>query len=592
MADINARTRLLVGTTADWAAHDLVLGDGELVLERAGAGIKMKAGNGAAKYAALPFLTMTPTVPPEYLTDVEGDARYLKLADVVTVATPDKVPRLNPYGMLPAGMIPLPPAIDSSAGASDAGKLVKTAASGKIDPSLITVTTGGYRGSVDATLPVPAGLNTAGDYYINTGTGLADASWGLPANTSIVPSQQLVFNGVKWDLIGTGAGSLIRLPDGTEPAPSLAFINEASTGLWRPGAGVLAFSTSGVERMRVNATQLLLGGSTYGALGVRDGGVYGGTGPTSSSNGFVVESAGNTGMAILTPNTNNAYIAFGDPENNGAGLIQFVHSTDSMVFATQSVARLTLTAALATVGAGTQVATSAGLETAPAYSFSTVLDMGMFRAASNTLAFSTVGVEKMRLLGSIEAQMLVGVKTTANSASGRGVLEVNGASAAFLGLDTGNATKFYAYCDGNNTSLMQVPTGNLQLGVNGQIKLTINNTNIIDSINGLELGWSRLRNFIQGSDLNVAYAHRGGFIQMTGGNPIIVPGQFVDGDVVTIYNAQSAARTLIQAISTEIRWGVGTYLTGNRTLAPHAFITVVCLNGTNNIFRVLGEGLS
>src|SRR4051812_41222127 len=122
MADINARTRLLVGTTANWAASDLVLGDGEVVLERAGTSIKMKAGNGTGRYSTLPFMTMTPVVPPEYLTQTQSDARYEQLTDISTTAAANKVPRMGATGLLAAAMIPLPPSIDKTTGVADAGK--------------------------------------------------------------------------------------------------------------------------------------------------------------------------------------------------------------------------------------------------------------------------------------------------------------------------------------------------------------------------------------------------------------------------------------------------------------------------------------
>jgi hypothetical protein len=208
MADINARTRLLIGTTADWAGHNLVLGLGELVLEQIGGGqLKMKAGDGATAYAGLPYVTMTPTIPPAYLTQTQMDARYLQLTDVVTASTPNKVPRLGGTGVLPASMIPLPVAIDITAGAADAGKLVKTAqGTGKIDPSFITTTVGKYRGLTDATAAKPAGTFLAGDYYINTGNGPVHASWGTPvAGVTITPSQQIVYDGVAWAIVGGGA---------------------------------------------------------------------------------------------------------------------------------------------------------------------------------------------------------------------------------------------------------------------------------------------------------------------------------------------------------------------------------------------------
>lgn len=56
MADLAARMRQLIGTTADWAAHPLVIGDGELAFERMDdASVKMKIGNGVDTYDLLPY---------------------------------------------------------------------------------------------------------------------------------------------------------------------------------------------------------------------------------------------------------------------------------------------------------------------------------------------------------------------------------------------------------------------------------------------------------------------------------------------------------------------------------------------------------
>ena len=56
MTDILARQRQLIATTAQWAANDLIIGDGELALERTSTGvIKAKIGNGSEVFSALPY---------------------------------------------------------------------------------------------------------------------------------------------------------------------------------------------------------------------------------------------------------------------------------------------------------------------------------------------------------------------------------------------------------------------------------------------------------------------------------------------------------------------------------------------------------
>ena len=264
MANINARTRLLVGTTAQWAANDLVLGDGELVIERA-ASVKLKVGNGAAKYSALPFVTAEPAIPAEYMTQDESDARYLLLTDVTTTSTANNVPRMGASGTLAYPILGIPAYVDSSAGAADAGKLVQLDPAGKIDGTMIKVTTGGYKGTANVTAAKPAGTYIPGDYFINTGAGTAHASWGLPGGTIVSPGQQIIFNGTAWDLVG-GAGSAVLLGDGTAAAPSLAFLNSPSTGLFRGiNADTISVAIGGTEYWRYDSSGRHLG---FGAAAI------------------------------------------------------------------------------------------------------------------------------------------------------------------------------------------------------------------------------------------------------------------------------------------------------------------------------------
>lgn len=49
------RMRQLIGTAADWAANDLVIGDGELALVRDGAYVQQKTGDGVKRFSELPL---------------------------------------------------------------------------------------------------------------------------------------------------------------------------------------------------------------------------------------------------------------------------------------------------------------------------------------------------------------------------------------------------------------------------------------------------------------------------------------------------------------------------------------------------------
>ena len=56
-ADLNYRQRQLIGTTAEWARCDIVLGLGEIGVEQAVDGVKIKIGDGGSKFSSLPYVT-------------------------------------------------------------------------------------------------------------------------------------------------------------------------------------------------------------------------------------------------------------------------------------------------------------------------------------------------------------------------------------------------------------------------------------------------------------------------------------------------------------------------------------------------------
>lgn len=131
-----------------------------------------------------------------------------------------------------------------------------------------------------------------------------------------------------------------RLPDGNAAVPAFAFNGEASSGLFRPGTGVLAFSVLAGERMRLLSNGNLIIGSTSdggqklqvtGTAAITSnttvGGTLGVTGAATLSSTLGVTGAttlsstlGVTGVATLTRlvnNAPNAASAFNDLAING-----------------------------------------------------------------------------------------------------------------------------------------------------------------------------------------------------------------------------------------------------------------------------------
>lgn len=112
-----------------------------------------------------------------------------------------------------------------------------------------------------------------------------------------------------------------RFADGTAGSPSIAFNSNTGTGFWRPGANILATSTSGTERMRIDANGQVLvntqttalnsaafesqirGNFTTGILGIGAGG----------TTAIRAENQGQNGDALWALNTsvNGSGDAFG-----------------------------------------------------------------------------------------------------------------------------------------------------------------------------------------------------------------------------------------------------------------------------------------
>lgn len=62
MTDTAARQRQLIGTSADWAANNIVLGNGEIGIEVVSSSdVRMKVGNGTQTFSALPYASASST---------------------------------------------------------------------------------------------------------------------------------------------------------------------------------------------------------------------------------------------------------------------------------------------------------------------------------------------------------------------------------------------------------------------------------------------------------------------------------------------------------------------------------------------------
>ena len=101
--------------------------------------------------------------------------------------------------------------------------------------------------------------DTTGTLPINRGGTNATAQTTNGINyfdgTSITSSSNLTYNGTNLVLTGgsISAGTQFIAPVGSAGTPSYSFATDLTTGLFRPAASTIAFSTGGTERMRIDS---------------------------------------------------------------------------------------------------------------------------------------------------------------------------------------------------------------------------------------------------------------------------------------------------------------------------------------------------
>lgn len=123
MANNFARMRQLVGTTADWTAYNLVLGSGEIGIERVSSSdIRIKVGDGSTAWASLPYASSS-SATINTATQTALDAKLAKGGDTMTGLL---ILSGDPAAALGAATKQYVDAINSSLSTSISGKLSTT----------------------------------------------------------------------------------------------------------------------------------------------------------------------------------------------------------------------------------------------------------------------------------------------------------------------------------------------------------------------------------------------------------------------------------------------------------------------------------
>lgn len=241
MSDIIARQRQLIGTTAEWAAHNIVLADGEIGLERDTAGIvTAKIGDGTSPWSLLPHAFAGSGGGTGGLTQAQADALYVALTSIASAggaANSGKVLQLDAGGKIPESAIPdlsnfavVPADLVAAGGPGVRGKVPVTNDSGVLPNSFIDgVTTGGTAaqagkvpfldaaGKVDGAMLPPAAIEDA----INTWASTNDVAYmydtrhiSFPVVRTETPSNREIFSlvvpasDVTLPVYGGGAGQM------------------------------------------------------------------------------------------------------------------------------------------------------------------------------------------------------------------------------------------------------------------------------------------------------------------------------------------------------------------------------------------------
>ncbi len=196
------------------------------------------------------------------------------------------------------------------------------------------------------------------DLQIRAPDGSAAApsfTFGLQTNTGIYrPGSSLGITVTGIDSAFFLTNQMRMVPDGTASVPAYGFQGESSMGMFRLGTNALAFSIASVSRFEVRPTD------------IRSNQVHLHASGSAASPGVAFLNESNTGM--------------------------YLHSPANVSLATLGVQRVTISSAEFNTTVPNRAAS--GSVSAPAYSFSSDIDTGMYRSAGDRINWATAGVRR------------------------------------------------------------------------------------------------------------------------------------------------------------------------------------------------------
>ena len=234
MADQYARYRHLCGTAGEWAASDIIIGEGEIAVElpsTAGGKPRAKAGDGTRRYSQLQYIdgmdqAALNALLANYILKADGVTLAKLNADLTAERTRAEGAYVNIGGDRMTGQLELPgggtgnqaatvsqltTAIattgTTTGGTGKNGQLIRTDVRGMIDLSLVSIP-GGLRilGARDPSTAAPTSPDI-GDAYIVDRDTTAHASYGPGVTGTLNSGDMLIYVGGVggWDSLAAHA---------------------------------------------------------------------------------------------------------------------------------------------------------------------------------------------------------------------------------------------------------------------------------------------------------------------------------------------------------------------------------------------------
>ncbi len=246
----------------------------------------------------------------------------------------------------------------------------------------------GVRTDLNSTFLAAVTLNSGSSA---PGTTYADMLW---ADTSTTPNIIKIRNAgdTAFKALFSSDGQL-RTESGSVATPGHSFSSDPNTGAFNPAGDRYVISTNGVENARFGTSEVVFNeasndidfrvesnGNTHmffvdagtNKIGINtsspDGTVHihtasaGAISASADANELIAENSGDAGLTILSGNSNDGNIYFGDDGGQSEGRIRYRHSSDALEFYSKSIRRMSINTD-GNIGIGTNIIdTSAKLE--------------------------------------------------------------------------------------------------------------------------------------------------------------------------------------------------------------------------------------